>query len=147
MVSSSGGAAARPRDRRVELAAAPRPAGPCPHPPRTGAHLGQRDRAGLPPRSGLGFTRLLGIKTGSEAIPAARLAAAREEGGRDGWYARSKSLRLYLGKGWKDVANHRAARRSSTRPGPSRQLLFNTAEARRYRSASALSDDRGVDQI
>lgn len=66
-------------------------------------------------------------------------------GGGQGWYARSKLLRLYLGEGWKDIANHREARHSSTRLVPRRQLSFNTAKARRYRSASALSDNTGLD--
>lgn len=39
-------------------------------------------------------------------------------------------LRLYLGKGWEDTAHHCEAKCSSTPAVPSRQLLFNTAQAR-----------------
>lgn len=38
-------------------------------------------------------------------------------------------LRLYLGKGWEDIAHHCEAKHSSTLPVPSRQLLFSTAKA------------------
>lgn len=74
----------------------------------------------------LGFIRLLGIKPSSEAPRDASLTSA---GGRTRMVCQEQVLRLYLGKGCEDIAHHCEAKCSSTSPVPSRQLLFNTAQA------------------
>lgn len=92
----------------------------------------------------LDFVRLLGIKAGSEAPRDASLASA---GGRTGMLCQEQVLRLYLGKGCEHIAYHCEAKHSSTSPVPSRQLLFNTAQAHCYCAAAALSKIRGLDQV
>lgn len=74
----------------------------------------------------LDFIRLLGIKAGSEAPRDASLTSA---GGRMRMICQEQVLRLYLGKVCEDIAHHCEAKCSSTSPVPSRQLLFNTAQA------------------